>query len=84
VLTLIAAVIAAVPGLLALNKEHAAIYYSVEASGIQIPDSLDPSNVRKVLSSNGIPSNTVNVELEAVYPKPKLNLHYRISCGTCG
>jgi len=63
VLTLIAAVVAAVPGFLALNKEHAAIYYAVEASGIQIPDSLDPGNVRKVLSSNGIPSNTFKIEL---------------------
>ena len=62
-LTLIAAIIAAVPGFLALNKEHAAIYYAVTASGIQIPDSLDPNSVRKVLSSNGIPSNTVNIEL---------------------
>lgn len=63
VLTLIAAVIAALPGFFALNKEHAAIYYAVESSGIQIPDSLNPGSVRKVLSSNGIPSNTLNVDL---------------------
>ena len=63
VLTLTVTAVAAIPGFLSLNEDHAAIYYSVSTSGIEIPDSMDETAVRKILSENGIPSDTLSISV---------------------
>lgn len=63
VLTLLIAIIAAAPGFLSLNKEQAKIYYSISKSGIQVPDSMNTEGVRKILSDNGIPSDTLSISI---------------------
>ncbi len=63
ILTLIIAIVAAVPGFLSLNNDHADIYYSVNTSHVSIPTSLDNKKALSVLESNGIPGTTVELSI---------------------
>ncbi len=63
VITLIVAVVSAIPGFLGLNKEQALIYYSTSKSGILIPNTADEQRIRAVLASNGIPTEQFSVSL---------------------
>lgn len=63
ILSLVVAAIASIPAFLSLNKDHAAIYYSVTSSSLQVPDSMDEDAVREILSKNGIPSDTLSISL---------------------
>jgi len=62
VLALVVSVIAAIPPFLSLNKDQAEIYYSITTSGITIPAAMDSEKVRKILSNNQIPTDTLRLE----------------------
>lgn len=62
-LTLIVAVIAAIPAFLGLNKEQSHIFFSDQTTGIMVPSSLDEPKVRSILASNGIASDYVTLDL---------------------
>lgn len=63
ILTVIATLVAGIPSLLSLNKEHPEIFYSISSSEITIPSELNGEEVKKILTMNGIPLNTLNVTL---------------------
>lgn len=62
-LTLLIAVIAAIPGFLSLNEEHAEVFYSTNTSHVSIPDSLDTKKALSLLESYGIPGSTVELSI---------------------
>lgn len=63
ILALVVAIISAIPPFLSLNEDKANIFYSHDESGIQIPNSMDNDKVRKILSENKIPTDTVKIQL---------------------
>ncbi len=63
ILALIVSVVSSIPPFLSLNKSAADVYFSQVESGIQIPDSMDKNKVRKILSDNKIPTDTVKFQL---------------------
>ena len=62
-ITLIATIIAIIPAFLALNDKEAIVYYSVDASHISIPSSLDSQQAISALEKAGIPGSTVGLSI---------------------
>ena len=63
VLTLLITIVVAIPGFMALNKDHPDVFYSVSKSEIVIPESLDKQKVSRTLSDNGVPTGNLIVSL---------------------
>lgn len=62
VLALVVSVLTAIPPFLSLNKDHEEVYFSDASTGISIPSSMDTDKVRAILSSNGIPTDTLSID----------------------
>ncbi len=65
-LSLIATLATAVPAIVASNREHADVYFSLSRSRLSLPEVFDDtrqSEIRKLLLENGIPLQTLTLEL---------------------
>ena len=63
VLTLISTLLALIPAFLSLNTKHAAVFYSLEMSEVEIPNTLDRGKIEELLNSNNIPLSTLELKI---------------------